>query len=129
MHGRMAGTAPEGTKGTLVASIAELAGWLASADLFLGNNSGPMHLANALGRPGVAVTGPTTTGWDPYWGRSQWTVLRHPNLACQPCEKTTVALEGCANTENPMACLKYWTADKVEAACRSRLGLAPSLPS
>jgi ADP-heptose:LPS heptosyltransferase len=128
-HGRTAGPAPAGTAGTEVNSIAELAGWLASADLYLGNNSGPMHLANALGRPGVAVTGPTTTGWDPYWGRGRWTVLRHPNLPCQPCEKTTVALEGCANTASPMACLKYWTPEMVEAACRSQLDREPGRPS
>jgi len=113
---------PVGATPAPVATIAELAGWLASAHLFLGNNSGPMHLANALGIPGVAVTGPTTTGWDPYWNRRQWTVLRHPDLACAPCEKTTVALTGCANLASPMACLKYWTAEKVEAACRQRLG-------
>jgi ADP-heptose:LPS heptosyltransferase len=123
-HGRTAGLQPEGTQCVTPGSISELAEWLASADLYLGNNSGPMHLANALGRPGVAVTGPTATGWDPYWVRSQWTVLRHPNLACQPCERTTVAPEGCINTESPMACLKYWTADKVEAECRLRLSLA-----
>ncbi|HEY5078741.1 MAG TPA: glycosyltransferase family 9 protein, partial [Opitutaceae bacterium] len=60
-HGRTAGPAPAGATAVEARSISELAEWLASADLFLGNNSGPMHLANALGRPGVAVTGPTTT--------------------------------------------------------------------
>ena len=120
-HGRTTVPAPLGTKGLRsIRSIAELAGWLADADLFLGNNSGPMHLANALGRPGVAVTGPTTTGWDPFWNREDWTVLRHPGLYCAPCEKTTVALEGCANTAAPMACLDYWTPGKVEEACRLR---------
>ncbi len=125
-HGHTAGPAPGGTVGAVVDSISELAQWLASADLFLGNNSGPMHLANALGRSGVAVTGPTTTGWDPYWERDRWTVLRHPNLACAPCEKTAVALEGCVNTASPMACLEYWSVEKVEEACRARLGLPPA---
>ncbi len=123
-HGGTTGPAPEGTFAARVGTLAELATWLASADLFLGNNSGPMHLANALGRPGVAVTGPTSTGWDPFWRREQWTVLRHPSLPCAPCEKTTVALAGCANLASPMACLRYWTAESVEAACRQRLGQA-----
>jgi ADP-heptose:LPS heptosyltransferase len=122
MHGAADGPAPGGTVAAPVDSIAGLAGWLAGADLFLGNNSGPMHVANALGCPGVAVTGPSATGWDPFWDRDQWTVLRHPDLACVPCDRTTVAVEGCANLASPMACLKYWTEDKVEAACRSRLG-------
>jgi ADP-heptose:LPS heptosyltransferase len=128
-HGRTAAPTPQGAKGVAVKTIAELSGWLSSADLYLGNNSGPMHLANALGRPGVAVTGPTTTGWDPYWGRSNWTILRHPNLPCQPCEKTTVALERCTNTASPMACLNYWTADKVEDACRLTLKRGQQRPS
>jgi ADP-heptose:LPS heptosyltransferase len=122
-HGGTTGQAPDGVKAVTANSISELARWLASADLFLGNNSGPMHLANALGCNGVAVTGPTTTGWDPYWHRERWTILRHPDLKCSPCEITSVALERCINIESPMACLNYWTADRVEAACRKRLSL------
>jgi ADP-heptose:LPS heptosyltransferase len=81
-----------------------------------------MHLANALGLPGVAVTGPSAIGWNPYWNRESWSVLRHPNLYCAPCEVLNQELAGCANLENPMACLKYWTPKKVAEACRSRLG-------
>jgi hypothetical protein len=80
-----------------------------------------MHLANALGCPGVAVTGPSARGWDPYWHRGRWTVLRHPDLYCAPCERIERELSGCANAESPMACLKYWTPATVEAACRERL--------
>ena len=120
-HDGTTGQAPPGTVGAPVASLGELAQWAASADLFLGNNSGPMHLANALGAPGVAVTGPSAPGWDPFWGRERWTVLRHPNLRCAPCEVVNRELHGCANTADPMACLRYWTADRVEADCRSRL--------
>jgi ADP-heptose:LPS heptosyltransferase len=120
-HGEPGGPAPEGTLSAPVSTLAELSAWVASADLFLGNNSGPMHLANALGRPGVAVTGPTAAGWDPYWHRERWTVLRHPDLYCAPCERPNKELVGCANLESPMACLKYWTREKVEAACRARL--------
>ena len=115
------GPRPAGTIIAEVESISQLAQWLASSRLFLGNNSGPMHLANALGCYGVAVTGPTSRGWDPYWHRDRWTVLRHPSLACAPCENTTVALTGCANLATPMACLKYWSEDMVEAACRKQL--------
>jgi ADP-heptose:LPS heptosyltransferase len=120
-HGGTTGPAPAGTASASVASLSALAGWLAGADLFLGNNSGPMHLANALGCPGVAVTGPTAFGWDPYWHRDRWIVLRHPDLYCAPCEKLVTPLAGCVNTTSPMACLNYWTAQKVEAACRRQL--------
>lgn len=124
-HGESTGSAPAGAAPVRPASLGDLAGALAGADLFLGNNSGPMHLANALGVCGVAVTGPTAAGWDPYWHPTRWTVLRHPSLACAPCEKPHRELEGCVNLESPMACLSYWTPARVEAACRERLGAGP----
>jgi ADP-heptose:LPS heptosyltransferase len=120
-HGNSTGPAPEGTVAASVTTLAEFSDWLEGADLFLGNNSGPMHLANALGRPGVAVTGPSAAGWNPYWHRERWTVLRHPDLYCAPCEKPNKELAACVNVGSPMACLKYWTVEKVEAACRERL--------
>jgi len=128
-HGGPAGPAPEGTLPAPVGSLGEFAGWLAGADLFLGNNSGPMHVANALGCPGVAVTGPSATGWDPYWHRESWSVLRHPSLYCAPCERLEKELAGCANTGSPMACLRYWTPEKVEAACRDRLDRQKGSPA
>lgn len=102
-------------------SLAQFASLLATADLFVGNNSGPMHLANALGRPGVVVTGSTAAGWDPYWFRERWKVLRHPSLACQPCERPQKETRICANTATPLACLSYWSVEAVEAACRETL--------
>jgi heptosyltransferase-2 len=120
-HGGTTGSAPPGTTDAPVNSIGELAEWLASSDLFLGNNSGPMHLANALGCSGVVVTGPSAAGWNPYWYRDRWTVLRHPDLYCAPCERLTKELAGCANIESDMACLKYWTVEKVTRACRAQI--------
>jgi ADP-heptose:LPS heptosyltransferase len=96
---------------------------LASASLFVGNNSGPMHLANALGVPGVVISGPTVRGWDPYWHRDRWTILRHPGLPCVPCEwsENYRLIRDCHLTTDRLACLKHWTVDAVEAACRTRL--------
>jgi ADP-heptose:LPS heptosyltransferase len=122
MHADTTGPAPAGTTPAVVDSLSALAQWLANADLFLGNNSGPMHLASALGCAGVAVTGPSAIGWDPYWNREGWTVLRHPDLYCAPCEASSIEVTSCANLGSPMACLRYWTEEKVEAACRLRLG-------
>jgi heptosyltransferase-2 len=121
IHGEATGPAPAGTKGVAVRSIGEFAHWVGGADLFLGNNSGPMHLANAIGCPGVAVSGPSAAGWDPFWFRERWSVLRHPDLYCAPCGKPNEQVPGCANLASPMACLEYWTTQKVEAACRLRL--------
>lgn len=109
-------------------SLRAFATLLAGADLFLGNNSGPMHLANALGRRGVVVTGSTARGWDPYWHRERWTVLRHPALSCQPCEQVAKKTTACANTASPFACLQYWSAEAVETACRAALACPPFPP-
>jgi ADP-heptose:LPS heptosyltransferase len=125
VHGA-SGEAPAGAREVRVGSLADLARCLGGADLFLGNNSGPMHVANALGCPGVVVTGPSALGWDPYWHRKRWTVLRHPSLACAPCERIQERLLSCANLASPMACLDFWTPARVEEECRRRLALAPS---
>ncbi len=102
-------------------SLGDLGSLLASADLFLGNNSGPMHLANALGCFGVAVTGPSAFAWDPYWYRERWRVLRHPNLPCAPCEWAENFVHDCALTTDRLACLRYWSVDAVEQHCREML--------
>lgn len=64
-------------------SLKELAAVISAADLFLTGDSGPMHIADALGVPLVAIFGPTDperTG--PYFQRDG--VLR-ANVACGPC--------------------------------------------
>ena len=44
----------------------ELASWLATARIFIGNDSGPAHLAAAVGTPVVALFGPTDPAvWAP----------------------------------------------------------------
>jgi hypothetical protein len=87
-----------------------------------------MHLANALGLCGVVVTGSTARGWDPYWFRERWTVLRHPSLPCQPCERPNKVTSICANLAAPFACLRHWSAESVEAACRETLARAAEIP-
>jgi ADP-heptose:LPS heptosyltransferase len=104
--------------------LTELATLLARTRLYIGNNSGPMHLANALGARGVIISGPSGFGWDPYWHRDRWTVLRHPALACLPCELPDTGVDRCGNLEAPLACLHHWTVDAVEAACRDQLARA-----
>jgi len=105
--------------------LGDLVTLLADAALFLCNNSGPMHLANALGTPGVVIAGLSALGWDPYWHRERWTVLRPTGLACAPCESPHKVVLHCANLAAPMACLRHRTPDLVESACRARLALAP----
>ena len=73
-----------GVPGRLLAgetSLPELVGVLATADLLLTNDSGPMHVAAALGVPLVAIFGPT----DPReTSPVRGAVVRHP-VECSPC--------------------------------------------
>jgi ADP-heptose:LPS heptosyltransferase len=41
-----------------------LAAALGEADLFVGGDTGPMHMAWAMGTPVVAIFGPTRTDWN-----------------------------------------------------------------
>jgi ADP-heptose:LPS heptosyltransferase len=60
--------------------LPELAAVLQHADAYLGNDSGPTHLAAILGRPTLALFGPTDPAlWAPRGPRVR--VLRHAPLA------------------------------------------------
>jgi ADP-heptose:LPS heptosyltransferase len=91
----------------------------AGADLFVGNHSGPFHIAAAVGTPCVIPTGPALTVSDPPWGSNE--MLRRTGLSCMPCDKLVASPNRCLNFETPMACLNYWTVDAVERICRQKL--------
>lgn len=49
-----------------IAALDELAAWLATADAYIGNDSGITHLAAAIGLPVIALFGPTDPAiWSP----------------------------------------------------------------
>jgi len=66
-------------------SVRGLMGLLAVCDLFVGNNSGPLHIAGALGLPTVSVMGPTDPGRFTPRGPAD-RVVRH-DLPCSPCDR------------------------------------------
>jgi lipopolysaccharide heptosyltransferase II len=64
-------------------TLSELAALTRRASLCVTNDSGPMHLAVALGRPVVSIFGPTDPVWiGPY--RRDGAVLQ-AKLPCSPC--------------------------------------------
>ncbi len=66
-------------------SLGGLAALLARLDIFIGNDSGPAHLAEAVGAPTVRLFGPADVDrWAPL-DRAWHAVVRHP-VACSPCE-------------------------------------------
>jgi heptosyltransferase II len=67
-------------------SIAELCSLLGGLDLFITNDSGPMHVAAAYGVPTVAIFGPTRHLETSQWMNEKSTIVRH-DMECAPCMK------------------------------------------
>ncbi|MDP3296461.1 MAG: putative lipopolysaccharide heptosyltransferase III [Thermodesulfovibrionia bacterium] len=65
-------------------TIKELAVISEAADLFLGVDSAPMHIAAALGTPVIALFGPTGEDWIPY-GKDHIVISKE--MPCKPCKK------------------------------------------
>ncbi len=90
-------------------TIGELPALLASCRLFIGNDSGAMHVAGAVGLPGVAIFGPTNpNGTAPL--TNNFRIVRDP-VFCSPC-----FLRRCPIDHR---CMRGITVDAVEAAARS----------
>jgi heptosyltransferase I len=81
--GRVATLAPGAINLAGDTTLSELAALIERAAICVTNDSGPMHLAVALGRPVVSIFGPTDPVWAGPYGRSD-AVLR-ADLPCSPC--------------------------------------------
>jgi len=66
-------------------SLKQLIALLAEADLFIGNEAGPMHLAAALDRPVVAIIGPTRPELTGPFGKRARIVRKA--VSCSPCRE------------------------------------------
>lgn len=80
-------------------SLNEMIEWLRLSRIVVTNDTGPMHVAAALGRPVLAIFGPTnpaSTG--PY--RQLHNVLQNTGLPCVPCMSQT------CHYRDPLACMK-----------------------
>ena len=94
-------------------SIRALTHLLRTAHLFIGNNSGPMNLAFALGCPSLILTGPSPLIWDPFWFPERMQMLRATSVPCVPCDGVARPALVCRNTAEPMACMAFWSVDEV----------------
>ncbi len=77
-------------------SLPELLAVLSLADLVVANDSGPMHLAAALGRPLIALFGPTNEKETYPLGPEGWPgprLLLAENIACHPCKLRTCPID------------------------------------
>ena len=97
--------------GTL--QIRELAACIEKCDLFLTNDTGPMHIAAAVGTPTVSLFGPGNhIRFQPLGGLHQ--TIRH-DVPCNPCKQFT---DKCKDN----ICMKKITVDEVWQSISDTLG-------
>jgi lipopolysaccharide heptosyltransferase I len=101
-------------------SLGLLPALLQSASALVTNDSGPMHVAAAVGTPVVALFGPTSSIRTGPYGKTHC-VLTHP-IPCSPCFSRT-----CRNAIE-RECLTSIEPARVVEAVRNRLGTGTLLP-
>ena len=94
-------------------SLSEMVEWLRLSDLVVTNDTGPMHVAAALGKPLVALFGPTDYRRTGPYGQFQ-NVIRTA-LPCAPCMK------GTCHYVKPVECLRAISPELVKRHVIARL--------
>ena len=95
-------------------TLPEMVEWIRASEAMVTNDTGPMHVAAALGKPVVALFGPTDprrTG--PY--QASGTVLQTSAMECVPCLSRT------CTAERERDCLRSIEVEKVAAEVRQVL--------
>lgn len=87
-------------------TIPELIEKIAGLDLFITNDSGPMHIAAAYKTKTIAIFGPTKFTETNQWNNDKNGLIVTKNLECAPCMKRTCPLKH-------HNCMKEITADDV----------------
>lgn len=111
-------------------TIGQLAAVLQNCDLFIGADSGVMHVAAAAGTPTVAIFGPTNPwAWGPWLPPERYRIVRSAPL-CSPCAYTDTGLgapQGCPER----TCMRMVTVAQVVAAAETLLagegGMGPGM--
>jgi heptosyltransferase-2 len=91
--------------------IKELAALCRRCKLFVGNDTGPMHVAAASGTPVIALYGPIDPQRSRPWGREH--VVIKKDLPCSPCSRRVC---------KKLTCMKSISIEDVLKAVRVQLG-------
>jgi ADP-heptose:LPS heptosyltransferase len=67
-------------------SLADLAALFARSRLYVGSDTGPMHVASLVGTPVLQLLGPTDPVENAPWAGTPSLTLRVP-VACSPCRR------------------------------------------
>ncbi len=94
-------------------NISELVSQISSINLFITNDSGPMHIAAAFKIPTIALFGPTKFTETSPWNNEKAKIL-HLKLACMPCMKRNCPIK-------THECMKNLTPQMVLEAINSNI--------
>ena len=94
-------------------SLLEMIEWLRLCAVMVSNDTGPMHVAAALGRPVVALFGPTEPRRTGPYGQLDG-VLQF-RAACVPCMKSV------CRSADPLECLHRTTPETVARRVMEKL--------
>jgi len=97
-------------------SISQLASLISRCRLFITTDSGPMHMASALGVPVIAIFGRNQAGLSP----QRWGPLGEKNRVLHKTPGCTVCLAH--NCQKDFACLGATTVQNVVKAAEEILG-------
>ncbi|MCH7549382.1 MAG: glycosyltransferase family 9 protein [Candidatus Krumholzibacteriota bacterium] len=99
------------------ASILETAGYISRASGFVGNDSGLMHLAEAVGTPVVGLFGPTVRAFG-YYPALPGSAAIERQLSCRPCSRNGAV----PCPRGTQECMTGIPVDVVEGAVSAMLG-------
>jgi lipopolysaccharide heptosyltransferase I len=94
-------------------SLPEMIEWIRLGELMISNDTGPMHVAAALGKPVIGIFGPTEPRRTGPYGQLQ-NVIRI-DLPCAPCLKSR------CHYSKPMECMRAISPDMVFARAMNLL--------
>jgi len=101
--------------------VDQLALFLRRVRLFIGNDSGPLHLAVAMGTPTVSFFGPETPAL--YGPRGENHTVLYKNIPCSPCLDVYNSKENSACRNN--LCMQAIDVEEAWAAVCQRLAESP----
>ena len=105
-------------------SLNQLAALQARCALVMGSDSGPLHLATAVGTPSIHLYGPVSPGKFGPWGDPLQHVVLSSPWDCAPCDR----LDWPAGELSQHQCMAALTVDRVTQTARALLHAHPSLP-
>ncbi|MBR5733991.1 MAG: hypothetical protein IKX79_00425 [Desulfovibrionaceae bacterium] len=97
----------------------ETAALISLAAALVTGDSGPMHLASAVGTPVAALFGPTARAWG-FMPQGTRDIVLQKALPCRPC-----SLHGAKTCPRGQECMTGITPDEVMDALHEIIGNAP----